>query len=323
MSEVSMRRHALTYRAFGRPLETLKMETSEVPDMGEGKLRVRMLCAPVNPSDLIPITGAYSHRIRLPAVAGYEGVGRVIAAPREYSYLVGKRVLPLRGDGTWQTILDCDPVLAVPVPDTIPDAIAARAYINPLAALVMLETWPVKGKRILLTGAGSNCAEYLGVWAYQHGAKEVIGIYRSESRVARLEKLGIKPVSIRDMSKISHLARKSDWVFDALGGAVAADILQSMAPESTFIAYGLLTGQAIQPGVKPCARYRRFHLRDSLARMPAETWQQSFLAIWRLLGPSAMPDYQVFPGQEWRQAVEVALCPSSQKALLDFADLAQ
>lgn len=318
MFKIPLRRHALIYRSFGAPLDTLKMEASDVPGLSEGKLRVRMLCAPVNPSDLIPITGAYSHRIKLPAVAGYEGVGRVMDAPREYSYLVGKRVLPLRGDGTWQTILDCDPALAVPVPDTISDHVAARAYINPLAALTMLETWPVEGRRVLLTGAGSNCAEYLGVWAYQHGAKEVVGIYRSESRVVRLEKLGIKPVSMQDISLVSRVARKSDVVFDALGGPVAANILQLMAPGAVFIAYGLLTGQAIQLDSKPGAHYRRFHLRDSLASMSARTWQHKFSAIWRLLGQSAMPDYQVFSGQDWRQAVERALCPSGQKVLLNF-----
>lgn len=318
-----MHRHALTYRSFGRPLEALKMETTDLPGVSEGKLRVRMLCAPVNPSDLIPITGAYSHRIKLPAVAGYEGVGRVIAAPREYSCLMGKRVLPLRGKGTWQTILDCDPALAVPVPDAISDAVAARAYINPLAALTMLEMWPVEGKRVLLTGAGSNCAEYLGVWAYQHGAKEVVGIYRSESRVTRLEQLGIKPVSIYKTSQISYAARDSDIVFDALGGSVAANIWQRMAPEAMFIAYGLLTGQAIQVDSEPCAHYRRFHLRDSLAGMSVATWQHKFLAIWKLLGQLAMPDYRVFPGQEWRQAIERALSPSGQKVLLNFSTLGQ
>lgn len=318
-----MRRHALIYRAFGRPLETLNMETADVQRLGEGRLRVKMLYAPVNPSDLIPISGAYSHRITLPAVAGYEGVGRVIEAPREYASLIGKRVLPLRGEGTWQTILECDAALAVPVPDTISDAVAARAYINPLAALTMLETWPVEGKRVLLSGAGSNCADYLGAWAYQHGAREVVGIYRSERRVARLEQLGIKPVSIRDASRISDVARESELVFDSLGGPVASNILQLMAPGGMFIAYGLLTGQAIQLDTKPNAHYRRFHLRDSLARMPAETWRHKFLAIWQLLGQTGMPSYQVFPSQEWRQAVERALCPSSRKVLLGFADLAQ
>ncbi|MBR9904306.1 MAG: zinc-dependent alcohol dehydrogenase family protein [Gammaproteobacteria bacterium] len=313
-----MRRHALTYRSFGKPLEKLSMETTDVPSRAKGKLRVRMLCAPVNPSDLIPITGAYSHRIKLPAVAGYEGVGRVIEAPRKYAYLIGKRVLPLRGDGTWQTILDCDPALAVPVPDAIPDVVAARAYINPLAALTMLETWPVKGKRVLLSGAGSNCADYLGAWAYHHGAREVAGIYRSESRVARLEQLGINPVSIRDASKISDVARESELVFDSLGGPVASNILQLMAPGAMFIAYGLLTGQAIPLDTKPRAHYIRFHLRDSLARISAEAWQHKFSHIWRLLSQADMPNYQVFPSQGWRQAVERALCPSGQKVLLDF-----
>ncbi len=30
---------------------------------------------------LDPVTGAYRHRTRLPAVAGYEGLGEVVAAP--------------------------------------------------------------------------------------------------------------------------------------------------------------------------------------------------------------------------------------------------
>ena len=318
-----MRRHALTFRAFGRPLETLNMETVDVPRLVEGRLRVKMICAPVNPSDLIPISGAYSHRIKLPSVAGYEGVGRVIDAPRKYSYLIGKRVLPLRGEGMWQTILDCDPALAVPVPEAIPDAVAARAYINPLAALIMLETWPVRGKRVLLTGAGSNCAEYLGAWAYQQGAKEVVGIYRSDSRVARLEKAGIQPLSIQNSLQITDAARVADLVFDALGGPVAANILQLMAPGATFIAYGLLTGQAIQMNAKPSACYRRFHLRDHLARLSTEAWQRKFSVIWRLLSQADMPSYQGFPSQQWRHAIEMALCQSSQKVLLDFTDLAQ
>lgn len=313
-----MHRHALTYRTFGNPLETLNMETAEVPDLSANKLRVSMLCAPVNPSDLIPIHGAYSHRIALPAVAGYEGVGRVMEAPQAYASLIGKRVLPLRGEGTWQTLVDCDPAFAVPVPDDIPDAVAARAYINPLAALTMLEMWPVRGKRVLLTGAGSNCAEYLGTWAYQHGAREVIGVYRSESRAARLEQLGIRPLSLQDTSQITHVARVSDVVFDALGGPVASNILQSMAPGAMFIAYGLLTGQAVQLDGKPRAHYRRFHLRDGLARMPADTWQQQFLAIWKLLSQLEMPNYRVFAWKDWQRAVEAVLQPQSQKSLLDF-----
>ena len=52
------------------------------------------------------------------------------------AHMIGKRVLPLRGSDTWQRYVDCDPETAVPVPDDIPGTLAARAYINPLSALL-------------------------------------------------------------------------------------------------------------------------------------------------------------------------------------------
>ncbi len=98
---------ALCYRQFGEPESVLQQETAAKAPLQPGMLRVQMLLSPVNASDLIPITGAYRHRITLPAIAGYEGVGRVIAAPDDAASLLGQRVLPLRGEGTWQQIVDC------------------------------------------------------------------------------------------------------------------------------------------------------------------------------------------------------------------------
>lgn len=278
-----------------------------------------MSLAPINPSDLIPITGAYQHRIVLPAIAGYEGVGRVIAAPKHHSHLIGKRVLPLRGQGTWQTVVDCDPMLAVLVPEAVADDVAARAYINPLAALLMLERWPVRGKRVLLSGVGSSCADYLGHWARSGGAKEVIGLYRSESRVARLRSLGIDPVSINDKTRVSSVAAEADLVFDALGGPVASDILQRMPAGSTFVGYGLLTGEAIRLTHQPGVEYRRFHLRDSLADMPAGVWQERFSALWPLLNLFELSEFQIFELESWKTAIIEAGRPGGKKPLLRFS----
>ena len=92
----------LWYRRFGEPDSVLQPENAPLGALAPGQLRVRMLFSPVNASDLIPITGAYRHRTPLPAVAGYEGVGVVTVAPASFKHLVGKRVLPLRGQRTWQ-----------------------------------------------------------------------------------------------------------------------------------------------------------------------------------------------------------------------------
>ena len=309
---------ALVYRTFGSPGDCLRLESAPLSAPDAGLLRVAMSLAPINPSDLIPITGAYSHRITLPLVAGYEGVGRVVAAPQEHSHLLGQRVLPLRGPGTWQNHVDCDPALAVPVPENIEDQVAARGYINPLAALKMLDIWPVKGKRVLLSGAGSTCADLLGHWARLQGAEDVVGIYRSENRVERMNALGITPISIADRSHVLSAASEADLTFDALGGPLASLMLDAMRAGSVFIGYGLLAGQPVRPSRQPEADHKRFHLRHSIAAMSAEVWQGQFTTIWKLLSETGLPDVQVFPFENWQAALAETLRPGAPKPMLNF-----
>lgn len=313
-----MRNTSLIYSSFGPPLERLRLDTADLAERAPGRLRVAMSLAPVNPSDLIPITGAYAHRIPLPSVAGYEGVGRVIGAPAAHTALIGQRVLPIRGPGTWQSHVDCDPELAIPVPDGIGDLVAARAYINPLAAMTMLERWPVAGKRVLLSGAGSACAELLGHWALRQGAAAVQGIYRSESRIERLLSLGIEAVAMNDMRAVARAAERADITFDSLGGAVGSAVLESMGAGAEFVGYGLLSGQNIRGNAGLRAAYRRFHLRDALAGMPAAAWQARFARLWPQLRLLDLPPVQVFPLADWRSAIGHATRPGAAKAVLCF-----
>ncbi|WP_321793251.1 zinc-dependent alcohol dehydrogenase family protein [Burkholderia pyrrocinia] len=309
---------ALIYRSFGAPLEQLRLETVALPSINPAQIRVAVNIVPINPSDLIPITGAYAHRIRLPAVAGYEGVGRVIHAPKTHAHLIGRRVLPLRGMGTWQSCVDCDPAFAVPVPDTISDLVAARAYINPLAALTMLDAFPVAGKKVLLSGAGSACSEFLGRWAQERGATGVQGIYRSDNRVERLIACGIEPISVKNMPAIKQAASEADLVFDALGGPIGSAVIDAMLDSTDFVSYGLLSGQNIFPSCTPRARYRRFHLRDYLALTTPNKWQRQFLRLWQTLVNADLPPVQVFSVDDWQRAVELAARPGAVKPMLRF-----
>lgn len=121
-----MLNHAICYHRYGPPARVLDLHTQPLPALAAGKVRVQMRYAPLNPSDLIPVTGAYRHRTTLPAVAGYEGVGEVVAASS------GSGVAPASGfcrcaAGTWQSYLDIAGEWLVPVPDEIDDRLAARA----------------------------------------------------------------------------------------------------------------------------------------------------------------------------------------------------
>lgn len=309
---------ALVYRSFGPPLQHLRVERHALEALGQGRIRVAMTCVPVNPSDVIPIAGAYAHRTRLPAIAGYEGIGVVVAAPASHAALIGPRVLPLRGDGTWQCYVDCDPALAVPVPPSIDDVVGARAYINPLAALSLLERWPVAGRTVLLCGAGSACAELLGRWALARGAAGVSGVYRSERRVARLLAAGIAPIAVDDADAVQAAARGADIVFDALGGAVGSAVLADMRPSSDFVGYGLLSGRGVQRPDRLFARVWRFHLRDVLPALSAQDWRQTFVRLWPLLRNLPHPAVEVLPVVEWRHAIARTAIPGRAKPVLSF-----
>ncbi|MCE8433791.1 alcohol dehydrogenase [Rhodovulum sulfidophilum] len=298
------------------------MLNRELPPRAPGSFRVAVSHVPVNPSDLIPITGAYAHRISLPAVAGYEGVGRVVEAPDGLSHMVGRRVLPLRGEGTWQTHVDCPAHHAVEVPDAVADLVAARAYINPMAAATMLRLWPVRGKVVLLSGAGSSCSEHLGRWAISQGAKLVMGIYRSENRKDRLHRMGIEPISTANISAILTASAQADVAFDSLGGDIARCVLERMRGETDFVAYGLLTGKPVEFGAGVRATYHRFHMRDQFPVLAGRGMQAAFAEIWPLLAEAPPSPPRVFPAREWRQALAEAEKPGGQKPILDLSSLA-
>lgn len=296
-----MQNSALWFRQFGQPEHVITLEQSDLAPRPCGMLRVQMCYVPVNPSDLIPVTGAYRHRVTPPRIVGYEGVGIVTEADNpEY---IGRRILPLRGDGTWQRWLDCSPQWAVPVPDDIPDLLAARGYINPLAALVVLKKWPVQGKTVLLTAANSSCAGLLAQWAILQGAAKVFGVCRSETQITLLRQNGIMPLIIDDHASISVAAQQADVVLDAVGGNLATLLLANLKQDADFVSYGLLSGQPYD--ARGCAvKTQRFHLRDTLAVTHSQEWQQWFVELWPLLAKSQLPDVRLFALEEWREALQ-------------------
>ncbi|CAH2809303.1 MAG: Putative oxidoreductase SMc00968 [uncultured Paraburkholderia sp.] len=315
-----MKNKALVYRSFGMPEDALSLETRVVDDLSCGYMRVHMELSPINPSDLIPITGAYRHRVTPPLVAGYEGLGIVTSVDHSTGFIPGQRVLPLRREGTWQQFVACDPKWTIAVPDDIDDSTAARAYINPLAAMLMLKRWDPSGRRVLVTAAGSSCANLLAQWAFAGGAREVSGIYRSSEHRAFLEQIGVRPLAMADAYEVARQIVAVDLVFDAVGGALASTILNGMRKNATFVSYGLLSGDAFTTpldGPVP----KRFHIRDQFSNLTSTVWRGWFDEIWQRLRQTPLPDVQRFPLEKWRKALALYRQPGRNvKPILCFAN---
>ena len=128
-------------RAFGKPTTAPELVETESPEPGAGQLVVALEAAPINPSDLLLITGHYGYRPALPAAVGAEGVGRIVAVGRGVDPVrIGERVLvvPTLEHGTWQDRTVIDDTGAVPVDPGADVLQLAMLGINPLTADLLL-----------------------------------------------------------------------------------------------------------------------------------------------------------------------------------------
>lgn len=296
-----MQGQALIYHRYGSPSESLTLYSQQYLPPLMNHVRVQMHYSPVNPSDLIPISGAYRHRISLPTIAGYEGMGKVVIPAG--SLQAGQRVLPLRGEGTWQSLVDAPSQWVIPVPDDIDDSTAARAYINPLAALLMIQRWSPVGKNILVTGGGSSCSQLLIRWSAACGARHISAVYRSPSHRAGLIQAGVEAISCYHTDKIRQRLQTTDIIFDSVGGELARLMLSHASPEAAFISYGLLSGVPFYP-VPEGPVVQRFHIRDALQRMTAEEWHLQFRRIWEYLRVTPQSPVREYRLAQWQEALD-------------------
>lgn len=281
-------------RDFGRPQEVLRVEQKKVEPPRDDEILVRMLARPINPSDLIPVSGSYAHRISLPHIPGYEGVGIVEqVGPLAPRHLVGARVLPLRGEGTWQEYVRTQGKWAVPVPDRIDHFTAAQMYINPVTAwVVCTEVLNLGFGDVLAVNAcgsaiGRLFAQLAGILGFR-----LIAVTRHDRHTEQLLQLGASAVIVAAEQNIAEAmweltdGRGAHAAIDSVGGAAGNELAYGVRPGGMFLSIGLLSGRQVsweeivkQAGV----RANLFHLRHWNKDVSAAKWQETFQQLIRLI----------------------------------------
>jgi len=272
---------------FGNPLEVLKFENKTIKPPQEQEILVRMLARPINPSDLLPIWGKYAHRISLPTIPGYEGVGIVEdVGPSVSQNLIGKRVLPLRGDGTWQEIVQTRAEFAVPIPDSIDDFTAAQMYINPMTAWVTCtEVLKLRPNDVLLVNACGSAIGHIFAQLAKMIGFQLISVTRNNKHTNDLLQLGASSVIDSSVTALYETVMEitngkgTDAAIDSIGGVAGNDLAFCVKPEGEFLAIGLLSGIQVnwQSIVKEAnVRANMFHLRHWNKQVSVEKWQDTF-----------------------------------------------
>ncbi|WP_370627218.1 zinc-dependent alcohol dehydrogenase family protein [Psychrobacillus sp. INOP01] len=284
----------IKFYEFGSPKNVLKVEDKRIERPKENEVIVRVLARPINPSDLISIRGAYSHRISLPNTPGYEGVGIVEeVGPLVSKSLIGKRVLPLRGEGTWQELVKTSAELAVPIPDSIDDFTASQMYINPITAWVTCtEILNLRPNDILLVNAcGSSIGQVFAQLSRIIGFR-LIAVTRNNKYTEDLLRLGASYVI--DTSKVPLYETVmeltngvgADAAVDSIGGLSGNELAFCVHPNGNFITIGLLSGiQVNWADIVNNAKVNAniFHLRNWNKIVTVDKWQETFRSLIRLI----------------------------------------
>lgn len=239
------------------PQDVIDCVDRETPAPRAGEVLLEMLAAPINPSDVLTLTGQYGMLPPLPAVGGNEGVGRVAAiGDGVTSIAVGQRVLLPIGAGTWASHLIAPAMGLIPLPPAGDRLQLAMMAVNPPTASLLLSEFVslAAGDWVIQNAANSGVGEYVIQLAKRRGLRTV-NVVRRQDAIAPLQELGGDVVLLDGPDLATRVEEATGKAkirlgLDCVGGSATDRIARSVAIGGTVVNYGALSGEAckIAPG---------------------------------------------------------------------------
>jgi NADPH:quinone reductase-like Zn-dependent oxidoreductase len=254
-----MKMRAALLETFSGPAGVRIVEVP-APEPRRGEILVKVICSPVNPSDVLYCSGTYGSPPQLPVVPGFEGCGIVVKSGGGLMAhrLVGKRVAGAvqSGQGFWAEYVILKAAEALPVPSHVSDESAASAFVNPLTALALARPVIKGAHRAMIHSAGaSQLGRMLIRLSRRHGFP-LINIVHREALVTALKAAGAAHVLDSSQAgfkaSLTALARelRATWAADAVAGSMTGILASCMPQGSTIAVYGVLSGceSVVNPG---------------------------------------------------------------------------
>ncbi|XP_022970375.1 enoyl-[acyl-carrier-protein] reductase, mitochondrial [Cucurbita maxima] len=249
---------AVVYDRHGPPDSVTRVINLPPVEVKANDVCVKMLAAPINPSDINRIEGVYPVRPEVPAVGGYEGVGEVHSVGSAVQGLSpGDWVIPSPpSSGTWQTYVVKDQSIWHKINMEVPMEYAATVTVNPLTALRMLEDFVSlkAGDSIVQNGATSIVGQCIIQLARIRGIHS-INIIRdragSDESKEKLKRLGADEVfsesqlEIKNVKSLLENLPEPALGFNCVGGNAATLILKFLRQGGTMVTYGGMSKKPI------------------------------------------------------------------------------
>lgn len=246
------------------------VEEVEVPVPRSGEVLVKVLAAPVNPSDYGEWSHAAGDDVPSAKAIGKEGSGIVVASGGGIyaNQVVGLRVgfiTNVKGQGAYSEYTTVDALKGIfPLPDTVATEDAASHFVNPYTAYGFIDTVRVRHAAskhyhhkpgFIHTAAASQLGQMLVKLCRQENVT-LVNVVRREEQAETLRALGAEIVvvtsndgwedTLKQIIKEHHI----HLAFDAVAGEMSGKILELLPFSGTLFVYGKLAQEGcshIQP----------------------------------------------------------------------------
>jgi NADPH2:quinone reductase len=181
-----------------------------VPRPGPGEVLVKVFASPVNPSDLMFLTGNYGFKKPLPATPGFEGSGTVVEAGSGLMarFMNGRRVACAAADpkstgGMWAEYLVISAQFCVPLSKRVEMEQGATMLVNPLTAWALVHEARRGEHRAAVQTAAASALGKMVIRLGQKFGLPVVNVVRRVEQMELLRGMGAK-----------HVLNSSDPGFD-------------------------------------------------------------------------------------------------------------
>ncbi|MDX1990894.1 MAG: zinc-dependent alcohol dehydrogenase family protein [bacterium] len=307
------------------PADGLQLREVEAPQPGSDEVLIEMLACPINPADLLLLTGRHYYKPALPAAVGIEGVGRVIETGAGVESPAVGEVVAVPFGGTWRERMTMKARDVLRVPSDVDVMQVAMLSVNPVTASGLLEG--VAPGEWVVQNAANSAVGQLVIRLAAHRGIRTVNIVRRAELVPELEALGADVVLVGDEGLAERVKEATGSApvlraLDAVAGEATGKLHRCLSEGGRLICYGLLNSNEIVLGAADVVfrdivvtGYSRLRL---LRQMQPERVAELMAELSDLLrlGILQSPIEKVYPLDAVHQAVEHADQPGRSGKIL-------
>ncbi len=235
------------------PQDVIEAVEFEAPPLQSGQALVEVVAAPINPADILTLTGEYGVLPPLPAIGGREGVGRVAELGSDTGEAaVGQLVLLPLGCGSWSSHVITEAAQLRPLPDHADPLQLSMMTINPPTAALLLSEFVTlePGDWVIQNAANSAVGLYL-VQLARHRGYRTVNVVRREDAAAVVRDSRGDVVLVDGEGLATRVVGATDGAairlgIDAVGGVASGRLADTLCESATLVSYGHMGGEPCQ-----------------------------------------------------------------------------